>query len=123
MSTNTIKKILVVEDDRSIRKLMEMKLHLAGYTVIPAENGLRAQEVINDGEVDIIFLDLNMPRLDGLKLIHWIREDKELNMPIFVLTAQNKENVIDKALSAGANDVFIKPKGIEQIVEKLKEIA
>lgn len=99
-------KVLVVDDDKDIRRILKIYLINAGYDVITAGNG---QETLNilDESIKLILLDVMMPDMDGLEVCMKIRE--KYNMPIIFLTA--KSEVIDKVagLSAGGDDYITKP--------------
>ncbi|MBU5336398.1 response regulator transcription factor [Intestinibacter bartlettii] len=99
-------KILVVEDEASIRDLISINLQLVGYEVFTAEDGLKAEEFLENQKVDLILLDVMIPGIDGFSLIEKI---KKHNTPIIFVTA--KESVLDrvKGLRLGADDYIIKP--------------
>lgn len=99
-------KILVVEDEASIRDLISINLQLVGYEVFTAEDGLEAEEFLEKQKVDLILLDVMIPGIDGFSLIEKI---KKHNTPIIFVTA--KESVLDrvKGLRLGADDYIIKP--------------
>lgn len=99
-------KILVVDDDKDIRRILKIYLINAGYEVILASNGKEALELIEDN-IKLILLDVMMSEMDGLEVCVKIRE--KYNMPIIFLTA--KTEVIDKVagLTAGGDDYITKP--------------
>ena len=99
-------KILVVEDEASIRDLISINLQLVGYEVFTAEDGPKAEEFLENQKVDLILLDVMIPGIDGFSLIEKI---KKYNIPIIFVTA--KESVLDrvKGLRLGADDYIIKP--------------
>ena len=117
---NIKKRILIAEDDPSIRKLMEVKLKFHGYEVKVTSDGARAMETLANETFDVILVDLNMPVIDGLKLIKWARDEQNIKTPIIVVTALSKQMVKDKVLEAGATDILFKPGDIEFIVDKIK---
>ncbi|WP_036710176.1 response regulator transcription factor [Paenibacillus pinihumi] len=99
--------ILVVDDDREIRDVLHIYLRNEGYRVLEAEDGLQALEHLQHEHVDLILLDIMMPRMDGIKACLKIREDS--NIPIIMLSAKGED--IDKiaGLSTGADDYVTKP--------------
>ena len=99
-------KILVVDDDKDIRRILKIYLINAGYKVILASNGKEALELIDDS-IKLILLDVMMSEMDGMEVCVKIRE--EYNTPIIFLTA--KSDVIDKVagLTAGGDDYITKP--------------
>lgn len=99
-------KILVVEDEAPIRDLISINLQLVGYEVFTAEDGIIAEEFLENQKVDLILLDVMIPGIDGFSLIEKI---KKHNTPVIFVTA--KESVLDrvKGLRLGAEDYIIKP--------------
>lgn len=99
--------ILVVDDEKEIRELIEIYLKNDGYQVILAANGEEALDVLREQEVHLIILDVMMPKMDGIQACLKIREEK--NMPIIMLSAKTQE--IDKihGLNTGADDYVGKP--------------
>lgn len=86
-------RILVVEDDKGIRALMEDSLADAGYEPLQARNGLEALDILEAKHVDLIILDVMMPKLDGYELLKQIRETG-MDMPVLMVTA--KQTLADK---------------------------
>ena len=99
-------KILVVEDEAPIRDLISINLQLVGYEVFTAEDGIVAENFLEQQKVDFILLDVMIPGIDGFSLIEKI---KKHNIPVIFVTA--KESVLDrvKGLRLGADDYIIKP--------------
>lgn len=99
-------KILVVEDEAAIRDLISINLSLVGYEVFTVEDGLEAENFLENTKVNLILLDVMIPEIDGFSLIEKI---KKYNIPIIFVTA--KESVLDrvKGLRLGAEDYIIKP--------------
>ena len=108
--------ILVVDDSDSIRKLLEVTLRTRGFAVVSAADGQDALETLerhtdNDRVgFNVIVLDINMPRLDGLSLLTLVRARPEWQaLPILMLTTEGRDEDRDRALALGANDYMIKP--------------
>ena len=101
-----MKRILVVEDDAAIRDLISINLEMVGYSVLKASDGVFAKKVIEEENIDLVLLDVMLPKMDGFTLITKIR-DREI--PIIFVTA--KESVLDrvKGLRLGAVDYIVKP--------------
>jgi CheY-like chemotaxis protein len=118
-----MKTILIVEDSPSIRKFITLALKLEGYNILTAGDGMEAIEKLPQQEINLIITDLNMPNIDGYKLIQYIRNDSEYkNIPIIILSSLSKDEDIQKGLSIGANSYLIKPfntKRIQYEVAKL----
>ncbi len=104
------KKILVVDDSLSIRKMVGFSLESGGYSVVTAEDGLIALERLAGDEFDAIILDINMPRLDGFELLEKIKSGGACSViPVIVLTTEGQEEDRAKAFSLGAEFYLVKP--------------
>jgi len=110
-------KILIIDDDLIITKVLSAKLVADGFTVVSARDGGAALALIREGKPDLILLDLSFPPdvahgggvfQDGLTLMGWIRSTQG-NIPIIITTAAESANLKDKALSMGAAEFFRKP--------------
>jgi DNA-binding response OmpR family regulator len=101
-----MEKILVVEDDIAIRDLIAINLEIVGYKVITTGDGISAKKIIEEDDVDLILLDVMIPKMDGFTLITKLQDKK---VPIIFVTA--KESVLDRVrgLRLGAVDYIIKP--------------
>ena len=102
---------LVVEDSAAMRQLLNMHLrNIKGSRIIEAVNGAEALKKLNAEKVDIIFTDLNMPVMDGLKLISFVRQDPRFKgIPIVIITTMGAEEDRDRGLALGANAYIAKP--------------
>ena len=110
------KTILVAEDSPSIRKFVTLALKLQGYKVIATADGMEALEKLPTEKIDMLITDLNMPNIDGYKLIETIRNDPEYkDIPIIVLSSLSKEEDITKGMETGANSYLIKPFNTKRI--------
>lgn len=110
------KTILIAEDSASVRKFISLALKIKGYTLITAEDGMVALEKLAHHKIDMLVTDLNMPNVDGLKLIRTIRQDPEYKeLPIVILSSLSKEEDINEGLSAGADSYLIKPFNTKKI--------
>ena len=101
-------RILVVEDDNGIRMLMEDALADAGYEPVLACNGLEALEVLEAKHIDLIILDIMMPKLDGYELLRQLR-DSGMDMPVLMVTAKQTLADKKKGFLLGADDYRVKP--------------
>lgn len=110
--------ILVVDDDKEIARAIEKLLTLEDYNVIKAYNGLEALDMIVTNQVDLILLDIMMPKLDGLSTVLKIRESK--NIPIIMLSAKTEESDKVLGLSMGADDYVTKPYNPGELVARVK---
>ena len=114
-------KILVVEDDKNLRKLIVTCLEKASYTVFETRNGEEALDLMDKEYVDLIVTDIMMPEMDGYELIKSLRE-ANYNTPILIITA--KEDIEDKrqGFNLGADDYMVKPINIDELILRVKSL-
>ncbi|MDF2652698.1 MAG: DNA-binding response regulator [Paenibacillus sp.] len=110
--------ILLVDDEKDILDLLEIYLKNEGYSIVQAANGLEALEVLRHKKIDLIILDIMMPRMDGIQACLKIREEQ--NMPIIMLSAKSQD--MDKifGLSTGADDYMTKPFNPMELIARVK---
>lgn len=106
-------KILMVDDDRELLKMLNQYFTLKNYTVIIAENGIEAMEKISVNP-DIILLDVNMPGMDGIEVCRRIRD--MVSCPIIFLTAKVEEQDRVMGLLSGGDDYVLKPFSLKELV-------
>lgn len=111
-------KILVVDDEPKIRLFIRTNLEARGYEVHLAQDGVEAVEKAALVSPDVIVLDVNMPRMDGIEACRRIRE--WTNTPIIILSVREDEKDKVKALNEGADDYVTKPFGIEELLARIK---
>ena len=110
--------VLVVDDDPAILRLLSTNLKARGYEVSVAVDGEESLEAVEKDFVDLIILDLMMPKLDGVEVCRRIREWS--NIPIIVLSARGDEKGKVKCLELGADDYLTKPFGIAELMARVK---
>ena len=112
------KTILVVDDEKMIRNLLNINLTKEGYNVIEATDGLEAVEIATEKKPDLILLDIMIPKLDGLSVCKRIKNT--MNVPILMVTAKDSE--VDKilGLELGADDYVTKPFSIRELIARIK---
>ena len=113
-------RILIVEDDLDISELLQSWLTEAGYQTAEAEDGLKALEVFESGQFDLVLLDLMLPRLDGFGVCEWIR--KRSNVPIVMLTALDGEEEQLRGFGLDIDDYVTKPFSMPILLEKIRVI-
>lgn len=102
-------RVLFVEDDASVAQMYRLKLELDGYVVDVAGDGIVALEKARDTHPDIIFLDIRLPRLDGLGVLEALRADSATaRIPVVILSNWNERELVDRGISLGALDHLIK---------------
>lgn len=122
-------RVLIVESSANIRRYLAMTLAKSGFLTEQVQDGKDAIVFLKDRHnhnlgIDIVITDLEMPQMDGFKLLSGIRSDADLhNLPIVVLTARNNENDQKLALELGANAYFSKPYHEQELIKTLQELA
>ena len=101
-------KILIVEDEASIAEVVSAYAKREGYETVVAGDGLEALEIFERDDIDLVILDLMLPKLNGEEVCRRIRE-KSSSLPIIMLTAKSSESDVVEGLDAGANDYVSKP--------------
>ena len=113
--------ILVVEDDKNLRKLIITCLKRENYKTFEATNGLEALNVIDEQYIDLIVTDIMMPKMDGYELIKELREAK-YNMPILLVTAKNTLSDKKEGFLLGADDYLVKPIDVEELPLRVRAL-
>jgi two-component system alkaline phosphatase synthesis response regulator PhoP len=114
-------RILVVEDDRSIREGIADALAFHGYSVVQAERGDIGIEKALHGDCDLVLLDLVLPVADGLAVLREIRKAKP-TLPVIVLTARGEENDRVRGLQSGADDYVVKPFSVRELLARVDAV-
>ena len=114
-------RILVAEDEAGVRELICDALHMSDFQTLQVGDGLAALSAIRKDRFDLIILDINMPKLDGLGLLEKIRADG-IEIPALILSARNVQSDISGGLRLGADDYMTKPFSIEELVLRVKAI-
>jgi two-component system, OmpR family, KDP operon response regulator KdpE len=117
MNTNAIK-VLVIDDEPPIRKLLRMGLSTQGYDIIEASNGKIALEKLAEGPA-LVILDLGLPDIQGHDLLRMIRGRNE-SVPIVVLSSRGDEAGKVQALDLGADDYLTKPFGMDELLARMR---
>jgi CheY-like chemotaxis protein len=102
-------RVLFVEDDASVAQMYRLKLELDGYTVDVAGDGLSALEKARSSRPDMIFLDIRLPKLDGLAVLEALRSDPTTTkIPVVILSNWNETELVERGIKLGALDHMIK---------------
>ena len=110
--------ILVCDDDKEIVDAIEIYLHQEGYQIFKAYNGLEALAVLEKENIDLLIIDVMMPKLDGIRTTIKIREEKHL--PIIILSAKSEDTDKILGLNVGADDYLTKPFNPLELVARTK---
>lgn len=116
-------KVLIVDDDNGIRRLLARFLEREGFIAIEAADGLDGVEIAKKEQPDLIILDVVMPRMDGLTAARLIKFYKPLSdVPIIFLTAKDADKEIELAEEARAEAYITKPFDVRQVIEVIKSL-
>jgi len=117
------KKILIVDDEPFILKSLSFVLKREGFQVDSATNGLEAVEKIKENKPDIVFIDIMMPKKNGMEVCEWIRNDPNYkDIYVIILTAKGQETDREKGFSFGADEYMTKPFSPSSVVKRIREI-
>ena len=117
-------RILIVEDSPTMRQLLVFALkRMKGVEIVEAQDGMDGLRKVTGDEFDLAFVDINMPVMDGLKLISLIRGEENLAaMPICVITTEGAKEDRERALSLGANEYLTKPIQANKVLSVAKSL-
>jgi len=118
-------KVLLIEDDKFLRTVLEKKLSTEGFEVISAVDGDEALGKIISDKPNLILLDIILPKRSGFLVLENIKKDPELTkVPVIIISNLGQEEDIKKGLSLGAIEYFVKAKvSLDDVVKKIKEYA
>ncbi len=118
-----LKTIMTVDDSASIRQMVSFTLKEAGYNVIEAVDGLDALSKLDGSQIDMMFIDLNMPNLDGIGLIKAVRTETKFRfIPLVLLTTESQASKKQEGKLAGATGWIVKPFKPEQLLQVVKKV-
>ena len=110
--------IIVVDDEETVLNLVQRILEEAGYNVVTATNGQEALDKISQLDVDLLLLDIMMPGLDGFQILNLLR--KQSDIPVIMLTGEDKVASVQDALNLGADDYITKPFKPRELVARIE---
>jgi len=117
------KRILTVDDSRTMREMVALTLRSAGFDIVQADDGINALKALETNEVDMIITDLNMPNMDGLELVRALRAKPQFKgMPILFLTTRNSEADKNAGRAAGATGWIVKPFDPARLVQVVNKV-
>ena len=114
-------KVLVIDDEPGVRELISEALSLSEINAVQAADGLEALSFLRRERFDLLILDINMPKLDGLALLEKLRSEG-MSVPVLMLSARADKADINQGLRIGADDYLTKPFSIEELVLRVKAI-
>jgi two-component system, OmpR family, KDP operon response regulator KdpE len=116
-----VHKILVVEDESVMRRVLRAGLTIHGYDVVEAESGEEALDRLTGEWCDLVLLDLNLPGIDGIDTCRAIRADSDV--PVIVVSIRDSEKDRAAAHAAGANGYVTKPFSVDTILSRIQEVS
>jgi two-component system, OmpR family, response regulator ResD len=111
-------RVLVVDDEHALRRLLRLYLEREGYAVVEADNGLDALSIVRRDSIDLALVDVMLPELDGFSVVRRIRESSAL--PIILITARGEETNRVAGLELGADDYVVKPFSAPEVVARVR---
>ena len=115
--------VLIVDDSSVMRKIVQRSLRLAGLdieTVLEADNGEEALSVVRQNSIDMIFSDINMPKMDGLEFVRQLQGlEAAKGIPVVMITTEGSQSRVVEALSLGARGYIRKPFTPDQVKERI----
>ena len=114
-------RILIVDDERMIREVLREYVEFAGYEALEAEDGAEAVQLCRQEKVDLVLMDIMMPRVDGFSAVKEIRKTK--NIPINMLSARGEEYDKLRAFELGVDDYVTKPFSPKEVMARINAVA
>ena len=116
-------KILIAEDERDIRELVNFSLQFGGFAVVQAANGAEAVEQAQKELPDLILMDVRMPKMTGYEACRQMKSMPELrDIPVVFLSAKGQESEIQTGLEAGAEEYILKPFAPDELVKQVQAV-
>ncbi|MDD9952435.1 MAG: response regulator [Zetaproteobacteria bacterium] len=111
------KKVLIVDDSRTIRQQVNFTLSRNGYEVVEAEDGqLGLEKIKSESDIAMVISDVNMPNMNGLEMVEAVKAAGIENIPIIMLTTEGSAELIARAKAAGAKGWLVKPFEPDQLI-------
>lgn len=116
-------KILIVEDNQLLLKVVETKLKKEGYEVISCENGKDAIDEIIYSSPDLIITDIMLPYSSGLEIVNFVKVTLKKSTPVMVLSGIGQEKTVEEAFKLGADDYMTKPFSLSELSMRIKRFS
>lgn len=115
-------KILIADDDRVIQKLVVYSLVRYDHEVTTVDNGKEAKEVLKEEKFDLVILDILMPKISGIEVLEFIREEVSPELPVIMMSRDHHSSTITKAKTEGADEYITKPFEPDELFLKIKKL-
>ncbi len=116
------KRVLIVDDDPALRRLIQFGLTKAGYETLTADHGGDAMTLVGREAVDLLLVDLMMPVVDGLRFLRWLRQEAKLDVPALVFTSFDRHNLVEEVRATGATDILKKPVRLPELLDRVQQL-
>ena len=117
------KRILAVDDSKTMRDMVSFTLKGAGYDVLLADDGVNALTAVSGETVDLVITDVNMPNMNGIELVEKLREDPRFrSTPILILTTESDDDLKQQGRAAGATGWIVKPFVPEKLLKVVDKV-
>ena len=117
-------KVLVLDDDFHIQRIVEDRLKAENFDVLKASDGIEGLRLIYDFRPNVVLLDIMMPTIDGHAVLHCIKKDEKIkNIPVIMLTAKRERADVMQAAASGAADYIVKPIDFRLMIKKIYEVS
>lgn len=116
-------RVLIVDDSSTIRSMQSIVLRAAGFMTDGASNGIEALEKLYSGTYELVLVDINMPKMDGLRMVKALREQKEYaTLPVIIISSESDARDRQQSMDAGATLHLVKPTNPAQLVESVRKL-
>jgi len=116
-------KILIVEDNHLLLKVLETKLKKEGYEVISCDNGKDAVEQVIRSAPDMVITDIMLPYNSGLEIVNFVKVTLKRSIPVMVMSGIGQEKTVEEAFKLGADDYMIKPLSLPELSMRIKRFS
>lgn len=113
-------KLLIVDDEKLIRDVIKTYAETENYETVEAEDGLEALKIVKEDKIDLIILDIMMPKMDGMTFLEELKKNK--NIPVIILSARNEEYDKLRGFDLGTDDYLTKPFSPKELLARIKAI-
>ena len=114
--------VLIIDDDSSFRSVVSLRLKKAGYDVTEASDGQEAIEILKVESPDVVLLDINMPNINGLEVLEWVKYKKALETNVIVLTGETSRDHVVTSLTLGAKDFLVKSEVATELLKRVNRL-
>ncbi len=112
--------LLLIEDDAHMIRVLSMWLTRNGHEVVEVGDGMSGQEAIEERSFDLVVSDVNMPRMNGIQFVEWLRVEKKSNVPVIMLSSRSDQANIDERLGELGINIYPKPFSPSRLVEAIE---